>query len=137
VSWDKESGVFRWNNGVIRLPSGFTYQTDPSDTLEGHFTSADGKLIVRHDIGFYAGAWANRKDALVFEERIRDGARVWTARRNRGKDAATTLVAVTFPDNGCANFYLETSTSEDAVVIDALAQTFRPKNTKPNTSCGH
>jgi hypothetical protein len=135
ASWNENSGVFRWWAGEVSLPSGFTYQTDPSDTLEGHFTSADGKFIVRHDIGLYAGIWANRRDAFAFEERITDGARVWTARRKRGKDGATTLVAVTFPDNGCANFYLESSNSEDAAVIDALARTFRPKATKPDSFC--
>jgi hypothetical protein len=131
VSWDEKSAVFRWSYGKVTLPAGFTYQGDPSDTLEG---PQDGKLIVRHDIGGYAGAYANRKDALVFEERMIDGARVWTAQRKWGRTKI--LVAVTFPDNGCANFYLETSNGVDGAIIDALARSFRSRETKPNSICG-
>ena len=120
----------------MSLPAGFTHQRGPSDRIEGDFTSPDGALIVHHDIGGYAGAYANRKGALVFEQRMVDGARVWTAQRKWGVGRTKTLVAVTFPDNGCANFFLETSNSEDAAVIDALARSFRPKATKPNSPCG-
>jgi hypothetical protein len=136
VTWDEKTAVFRWSYGQVSLPAGFTHQRDPSDTIEGHFTSPDGKLVVHHDIGFYAGAYASKKDALVFEERVADGARVWIARRKWGVGGTKTLVASTFTDNGCANFYLEMSNSEDAVIIDALARSFRPKETKPNSSCG-
>ena len=124
----------------MRLPAGFTYQVDQgTDTFEGHFSSPDGKLVVRHDIGGYAGAWASRKDALSFEERIVESSRVWTARRTRldVSEGTTVLVAATFPDNGCANFYLKSSNGEDATIIEALAGTFRPKGqTNPGSQCG-
>lgn len=108
ASWDPKSATFTWWRGEIRLPLGFSYSVDQgADTFEGHFTSRDRKLIVRHDIGGYAGAWASRKGAFHFEEREVDGARVWTAKRDYpdGKGGRTTLVAVTFPDSGCANFF--------------------------------
>ena len=136
TSWDQKSGVFRWWEGEVSLPAGFTYERVPSDTIEGRFTSPDGKVIVDHDIGSLAGAFANRKNALFFQEHSVEGARVWTARRKWGPGLTKTLVAVTFPDNGCANFFLETSNSEDAAVIDALARSFRPNATKPNSPCG-
>ena len=137
ASWYQKSGVFRWWAGEVRLPAGFNYQVDQgTDTFEGHFTSPDGKLIVRHDIGGYAGAWATKEDALLFEERIVEGARMWTARRKvpDGKEGTTTRMAVTFPDNGCANFYVTSSNGEDAVPIDTIARSFRPKG-KPSESC--
>jgi hypothetical protein len=137
TNWDEKSGVFRWKLGEVTLPPGFTYQVDPSDTFEGHFTSRDGKPVIRLDNGGYAGAYAERKDALFFEERLVDGVRVWTARRKWGVAGTKTLMAVTFPDNGCANFYLESSNAEDAAIIDALARSFRPKGQdKPSSRCG-
>jgi|SRR5579872_765897 len=137
VNWDEKSGVFRWWAGEVRIPAGFTHEIEPSDTFQGHFTSRDGKPVIRHDIGGYAGVYAERKDALFFEERIVDGARVWTARRTWGMTGTKTLIAVTFPDNGCANFYLESSKGEDASIIDALARSFRPKGQdKPSSRCG-
>ena len=62
VKWDAESATLVWWAGQVSLPIGFTYQVDQGgDTFEGHFTSADGKLIIRYDIGGYAGAWASNK----------------------------------------------------------------------------
>ena len=63
--------------GQVNLPLGFTYQVDQgSDTFEGHFTSADGKLVIRHDIGGYAGAWATRDNSFFFHENVIGDARV-------------------------------------------------------------
>jgi len=129
VSWDKESGTFAWGSGEVKVPSGFTYQVDPGvDTFEGHFIAPDGKLILRHDIGWYAGAWASAKDASSFEERLIEGARIWTARRHwpDGRGGTTTLLAITFPDSGCANFFLYVPRVEDAQLITQLAQSYRP-----------
>ena len=114
-SWDQRSGLFRWWGGEITLPVGLRYQRDAGDTFEGHFASRDGKLIIHHDIGGYAGAWAKTKGSEVFEERIVEGARVWTGQlRSRGAGDSTVRFAVTFPDNGCANFYLRSNNINDA-----------------------
>ena len=129
VSWDKKTSTFVWWGGEVRVPSGFTYQVDHgADSFEGHFSAPDGKPVIRHDIGGYAGAWASAKDATSFEERLIQGSRVWTARRNLadGKGGTTTLVAVTFPDAGYANFFLYSSRVEDAKLIMHLAQTYLP-----------
>jgi hypothetical protein len=83
VTWNAESATFVWWGGQVNLPNGFTYQVDQgADTFEGHFTSADGKLVIRHDIGGYAGAWASRDKSFFFREDMIDGARVWIAKRN-------------------------------------------------------
>ena len=126
TSWNRRSGVFTWRNGEVTLPSGLRYQQDAGDSLIGHFTSSDGKLIIHHDIGGYAGAYANMRGNDAFEERTVEGVRVWTGRRKwpRGE---TMQFAVTFPDNGCANFYLHSSNLRDAAIIEGIARSFRPK----------
>jgi hypothetical protein len=139
TSWDKRAGLFRWWSGEVTLPVGFSYERDVSDTFEGHFTSPNGKLIIHHDIGGYAGAWAKSKGSDVFEERIVEGARVWTAQRRRriGGGDNTLLFAVSFPDNGCSNFYLRSNNIDDAAIIGAIARSFRPKGTSvARSSCG-
>src|SRR5690242_5163897 len=84
ASWDAKSATFAWWGGRVNLPVGFTYQVDQgTDTFEGHFTSLDGRLIIHHDIGGYAGAWASPKKAfLFFREGVIGGARVWVAKED-------------------------------------------------------
>src|SRR6266404_3986259 len=100
ASWDSRSATFVWWGGEVKLLAGYTYQQDPGgDSFEGHFTSPNGKLVIRHDIGSYAGAWAKQgKFTSFFEERIEQGSRVWITRRSwpdgRGGNT-TTLMAVT------------------------------------------
>jgi hypothetical protein len=141
VTWNAESATFVWWGGQVNLPIGFTYQVDQgADTFEGHFTSADGKLVIRHDIGGYAGAWASRDRSFFFREDVINGARVWIAKRHwpdgKGKGGRTTLVAVTFPDSGCANFFVESFRPEDAIPVDLIARSFRPSaRTPPGALC--
>jgi hypothetical protein len=135
-NWDATLGTFTWSGGEVKMPGGFTYQKDRGiDSFVGHFASPDGQVIVRHDIGLFAGAYASKKDSFVFKEKVVGGARVWTARREwqNQEGSRTVLVAVTFPDSGCANFYVESSKSADAVVIEEIASSFHPaqKRTKP------
>lgn len=128
--WDAKTATFAWWCGEVKVPVGFKYQMDQgADTFQGHFTSPDGKVVVRHDIGGYAGAWASQERAFFFEEKLVAGARVWIAKQDwpNGKGGKTTLVAVTFPDSGCANFFLESSNIEGAAPIDFIARSFRPK----------
>jgi hypothetical protein len=137
VRWSGKSGTFAWGSGEVTLPSGFTYQVDQgADTFEGHFTSPDGKTVVGYDIGWYAGAWATREKAFFFDARVVDGARVWTAKRDwpDGKGGRTTLVAVTFPDSGCANFFLASARVEDATFMHFIARSFRPKRRTESSS---
>jgi len=139
ASWDAKSGRFTWWSGEVTLPRGFTYQVDNgADTFQGHFTSPDGKQVVRHDIGGYAGAWAAQNKSFYFAETVVEGSRVWIAKRDwqDGRVDHTTLIAVTFPDSGCANLYLASSRSESAAIIEFIARSFRPKGpTTGSTTC--
>lgn len=108
--WDGGSATFTWRAGSVRLPPGFTYRPGwGGDSFEGRFTSPDRKLVVDHDIGacYISGAYASREKSLVFDERIVDGARVWTATKEQElpNGGHTFLFAVTFPDHECANFF--------------------------------
>jgi hypothetical protein len=127
-SWDEKSATFRWQQGEVRLPPGYQYKVGSGiDSFAGSFTSPGGSLIVRHDIGSMAGAYAARDGALFFEERTVAGARVWIGRKDEtAPNGHTTLMAVTFPDSGCANFFLWPARAEDAAVIDSIARSFRP-----------
>jgi len=86
--------------------------------------------VVRHDIGGYAGAWAKSRGSVPVKEAIVEGSRVWIAQRpwpdGKGRGGQTTLMAVTFPDAGCANFFIESSDAKDFEWIEAIAASFRP-----------
>jgi hypothetical protein len=57
LSWDTKSATFRWWAGEVKLPVGYVYHADQgTDSDQGHFTSTDRALIVRYDVGAYAGA---------------------------------------------------------------------------------
>jgi len=130
VSWNQKSRVFAWWGGEVTLPVGFRYQQDVgADTDVGHFTSSDGKLRIEHDIGGYAGAFAGHREAVTFEERVINGSRTWIAQQKTpdGNGGTTFRFAVTFPDNGCANFFLTSNNVADAWPIQRIAQSFRPK----------
>jgi hypothetical protein len=128
ATWDSHSATFRWSAGEIKLPPGFAYEVDRgTDTFEGHFTSREERVIVHHDIGGYAGCWASRHRALAFSETVVDGFRVLTATREwpNARGGRTVLVAVTFPEAACANFFLESADADDAKIIDYIAHSFR------------
>lgn len=141
VSWDKKTRMFAWWGGEVEVPRGFIYVGGVGgDTSEGHFDSPDGQLVIQYDIGSYAGAYANRENAISFEEQSVESARVWTARRalENGRGGTDILVAVTFPDGGCANFFLYSSRPEAAELIARIAQTYRPRvrEGSGSSSCG-
>ena len=129
-NWDGRSGSFKWRTGEVKLPPGFTYHPDRgADSFVGRFThqtevsswsttSALAKLQVR----------THRERALEFNERIVEGARVWIAKKDHPlpNGGHTFLVAVTFPDCRCANFFVRSSKPEDAVTIDFIARSFQP-----------
>jgi hypothetical protein len=63
---------------------------------------------------------------LSFSVGIVEGFRVLRADRDwpDGKGGRTVLVAVTFPDAECANFFLESRNPEDATIIEYIARSF-------------
>jgi len=136
-SWDPKSATFGWWAGEVKLPAGFTYHAGGGlDTFEGRFISRDRRVVVQHDIGGYAGAYASRVGASVFKEWVVDGARVWTSQKELPDHRI--LAAVTFPDSGCANFILESAAPGDSAPLDFIARSFRPKghaHSDPGSLC--
>ena len=131
LAWKGESGSFDWGSGEVKLPAGFTYNSDTGmDTFVGHFTSRNGRLVIDHDIGELAGEHGGMGET----ERLVDGSRVRIALRIRSdtKPVTTFFSKVSFPDNGCANFYLESTSEDDAAAIEFIAQSFRPKSLTPS-----
>ncbi|QOY90466.1 hypothetical protein [Paludibaculum fermentans] len=131
ASWDAASGKFSWAEGELAVPPGFSYLPDwGTDTFVGRFTSRDGQVVISHDIGRHADTWARRdQQAIAFRETVVDGARVWVVRRDLsgGPAGRVSNFAVTFPDSGCANFYMESARPEDGQAIEFMARSFRPK----------
>jgi len=124
--WKSETSTFSWGPGEIRVPPGFMYQTDQGmDTYIGHFTSPDGRITIEHDIGELAADHTGLGDL----ETSKQGSRV---RRGRGSSDDKKLFSiVSFPDSGCANFYLISPNERDLEIIDEIAQSFRPKGRMP------
>jgi len=52
LDWRKESVVFSWGTGQVKMSAGFTYAREIGiDTFVGLFTSEDGSLVIEHDMG--------------------------------------------------------------------------------------
>lgn len=123
TSWNPWSGEFRWWRGSVTLPPGFSYKGERSDTFADRFTN--GRIVIRHDIGGYAGAYARPISSYHFSESSVAGSRVWVAHRPWGSQGRG-LSAVTFPDAGWANFFTESSNAAQKQTIAAIAASFRP-----------
>ena len=47
LDWQKESAIFSWGTGQVKMPAGFTYARETGiDTFVGRFTSQDGRLVI-------------------------------------------------------------------------------------------
>jgi hypothetical protein len=128
--WNPQTGQLDWRIGQVRVPPGYTYFRDAGvDSFVGHFTSADGAVVIWHDIGPYAGEWAKAKDAFEFQETSRCGARIWKSKAVRpdGSNGAQILMALTFPDSGTANFYVYRPTPAAEAALEFLAASYVPK----------
>lgn len=110
LTWEPESGPLGWR-------------------IMGHFTSHDGKLVIRHDIGELAAEHGGmgRSETLVEGSRVR----VALGIRSDSQDGVTYYSQVSFPDNGCAHFYMDSPREEDAATIEFIARSFRPKGWTP------
>ncbi|MDX2267128.1 MAG: hypothetical protein NW208_03415 [Bryobacter sp.] len=127
--WNRETGKFTWYRGEVSLPKGYSYTvTEGVDTFTGVFLSPFRRVVVNHDIGGFAGAFAKSRKAIHFEEKTVQGARVWQAthKLETPEGPNSYLVAVTFPDSGCANFFLETRDSSDSNIIRSIAASYVP-----------
>jgi len=49
--WNPQTRVFQWSEGSIQLPEGYSYRRGwGTDSFIGQFESADGLIVLRHDI---------------------------------------------------------------------------------------
>jgi len=103
IIWQADSSTFRWGPGEVKIPPGLTHERlSGIDTYVGQFASQDGQLVIFYDIGELAIGHSHGADE------------------------------VTFPDSGCAHFYLGSSSEEGKAVIDSIAQTYRPLGGTPS-----
>jgi len=129
--WRGDSETFDWGAGEVKLPPGFTYRPEHGiDTFVGHFISPDGKQVVEYDIGYLAG----EHGGMGTSEALMKGSRVRTGRAARIDEKGVPILfsKVSFPDSGCANFYLESANEKDSETIEFIARTFRPAGGAPS-----
>lgn len=130
ISWNQTTGSFDWGLGTITLPPNFTYERlDGIDSSVGRFRSPNGSTAVNHDIG-ELGGW---DDGPGRSETLTEGARV-RIRRHDAFDSTgrrPPRATLSFPDSGCAKFYLELTSTEDAEIVEHIAKSFRPRDRKP------
>lgn len=131
--WNPKSGEFHWPAGTVTLPRGMSYfsQNPPYKAQLSR-----SRLNIGFGVSDCPGAklwseWRRSEAKLVFEERAVEGGRVWIGRGDpysgrRRPGGNWVLGAVTFPDAGCATFYLDSNSSKDAAVINEIVRSFRP-----------
>jgi hypothetical protein len=135
ASWDKPSGTFQWSQGEVRVPAALYYRDGYGvDSFEGNFHTLDEALVIHHDIGGYAGAYAQQHDAVLFEERVVEGARAWVAQEKQIRGDLPAKFIVTFPDNGCANFWIESWDRSGLDLVRSIADSFRSKRTQKSSN---
>ena len=131
LDWQKESAVFSWGTGEVKMPAGFTYARETGiDTFMGLFTSEDGSLVIEHDIGELAaehGGMGNL-ETLIEGSRVRFG----SVAHDDEKGGKEYFFKVSFPDASCANFYLESANEKDSAIIQFIARSFRPRGWLPS-----
>lgn len=129
-SWNAGTSTFDWGRGEVSLPPGYSHESRTGiDTIVGRFISADGRIVIKYDIGELAGEHAGigANETLVGGSRVKRGE--GTTEDEAGRKSYFSNVS--FPDNGCANFYIVSSNKEDVAVIQSLATTFRPAGITP------
>ena len=100
------------------------------DASVGQFTSHEGKLVIEYDIGELEGEHGGMGEL----ETLTEGFRVRSGRVTRrvGEAGTSFFASASFPDSGCANFYLESPREEDSAAIDVIAKSFRPRGGTPS-----
>ena len=127
----KESAVFSWGTGQVKIPSGFTYAREIGiDTFVGRFTSENGSLVIEHDIGKLAAEHGGigSLETLIEGSRVRYG----SVAHDDEKGGKEYFFKVSFPDASCANFYLDSTNEKDAAIIEFMARSFRPRGWLPS-----
>jgi hypothetical protein len=126
ASWNPASRLFDWGPGAVTMPERFTYEKQQGiDSLVGKFVSDDGKFTIEFDIGELAGQHSGCRGST---ETLRFGSRVFTG---QVRDQEGIFAKVSFPDNGCANFWAFTAEEPRLEALDILAGSFQPNSRLP------
>ncbi len=138
--WNPKSGEFHWPLGKVTLPKGMSYWLDQMGAqYEARLSSPRTRLHIEIVVPECPGAkaWSGGSRStdgakLEFEEKAVEDGRAWIGRgdpdpRRHRPGGNWVLGAVTFPDAGCATFYLDSNSSKDAAVIDEIVRSFRPR----------
>jgi hypothetical protein len=113
--------------GTVELPKGFTHSRDEGiDSLVGQFTSPDGTLVIRYDIGPGAGVYATYPShkPVVSSAELKAGQ---LTGQFTVLGATTQTAIVSFPTVGPTNFTTDASKEGGIETLKKLASTFKPK----------
>jgi hypothetical protein len=112
--------------GTVELPSGFTHtQEQGIDSFVGHFTSPDGKLVIRYDIGIDAGVAALQPEGQILSSTnlTANGLTVLIVIVKRG-DVKQAIVS--FPKVS-ANFFAPIRNDADFELVKKISLSYRLK----------
>jgi hypothetical protein len=117
--WNWETRIFNWGSGEIKVPDGFTYERRQGlDTHIGRIVSSDQSLDIHYDIGELAHIVSPPNASF---HSLTNGSRVLLY-----AGGSSNLPMVSFPDQGCATFYLYSPHPNGKAVIEAIAKSFKP-----------
>ncbi len=125
MHYDAVSRRFSWTLGSVVVPPGYHQRNEAgSDSIVGSFTSRNGKIRIQNDIGTYAGAYANRSDAIEFGLIGPPRYRVYFARKSNS-------MAISMPYAGCANFFLYHPPAGAEAILREIAASYVPRDHDP------
>ena len=115
-------------DGAVELPSGFTHTYDQGiDSIVGHFTSPDGKLVINHDIGNLAGVYALHTEGAEVLSSTNVTVNGLTALIVVIRHSGVKHVIVSFPEGGPANFFAVIRNDADFEAVTNLSLRYRLK----------
>jgi hypothetical protein len=114
--------------GTVELPSGFTHAQDQGvDSFVGHFTSADGKLVVDYDIGINASVNALHPEGPILSStNVTVNGLTGIIVTTQWGDAKYAIVS--FPKGGPANFFARIRNDSDFELVKKISLSYRLKS---------
>ena len=115
--------------GTVELPDGFIHSREEGiDTIIGHFTSADGHLVIHYDIAILGSAFASHIKAKDIISSYQTTVHGLTALIVVARQEDTKFVYITLPEVGPAIFYADIRDDADLEMVKKLAFSFRLKH---------
>ncbi len=131
LAWRPGQRTISWGSGEVTIPPNFHYEKESGiDSVVGKFISPDGKTIISYDIGWLTGEHGGmgKTESLKLGSRVRES-HIEIAGDDKGAPQFIAIVA--FPDNGCANFRLDSTNKNDFGAMDLIANSFQPSGWTP------